>query len=94
MNRKKIWRNKGIRFLVICLVLSLSFPVYASSTKDKLSDAEQDREDAKSRLEAVQEKIQGLEQLRNDAKAYIRAMDEELALAEDNLADLQEQTVT
>ena len=93
MGIKKIWKSKGIRCLAIGLVLSLSFPVYASSTKDKLSDAEQDREDAKSRLEAVQEKIEGLEQLRNDAKAYIRAMDEELALAEENLADLQDQTV-
>lgn len=86
------WKKWGVRLLAAVLVFSLSFPVYASSTKDKLSDAEQDKKDAQSRLEAVQEKIQGLERLRNDAKAYIRAMDAELAAAEEKLADLQDQT--
>ena len=86
------WKRRGIRLFAAALALSVSFPVYAGSTKDKLNDAEQDRKDAQSRLEEMQEKIDGLEQLRNDAKAYIQAMDAELAVAEDNLADLQAQT--
>ncbi|MCI9539902.1 MAG: peptidoglycan DD-metalloendopeptidase family protein [Lachnospiraceae bacterium] len=87
-----MWKKHGMRFLVLCLVLSLSFPVYASSTKDKLSDAEQDRKDMQNRIEAVEDKIKELDALRKDAKAYIAAMDAELAKAEENLVDLQNQT--
>ncbi len=87
-----MWKKKGMCFLALVLAVTLSFPVYASSTKDKLDDAEQDKKDVQSRIEEVQEKIKDIELLRNDAKAYIAAMDAELAVAEENLADLQEQT--
>ncbi len=87
-----MWKKKGMCFLALVLAVTLSFPVYASSTKDKLDDAEQDKKDVQSRIEEVQEKIKDIELLRNDAKAYIAAMDAELAAAEENLADLQEQT--
>ncbi len=87
-----MWKKKGMCFLALVLAVTLSFPVYASSTKDKLDDAEEDKKDVQSRIEEVQEKIKDIELLRNDAKAYIAAMDAELAAAEENLADLQEQT--
>ena len=87
-----MWKKYGVHFLVLCLVVSLAFPVYASSTKDKLNDAEQDRKDMQNRIEAVEDKIKELDALRQDAKAYIAAMDAELATAEENLVDLQNQT--
>lgn len=90
---QKKWIKGARRALLFFLIGVLSVPVYASSTKDQLNDAEKDREDAKGRLEAVQAKVEELQSLREDAKAYIEAMDAELEKANTNLENLQAQTV-
>lgn len=87
-----MWKKKWMPVLAVILAAAVSFPVYASSTKDKLEDAQQNKDDMQSRIEEVQDKIKDIELLRDDARAYIAAMDAELAVAEENLADLQNQT--
>lgn len=87
-----MWKKKWMSVLAVVLAAAVSFPVYASSTKDKLEDAQQDKDTMQSRIEEVQDKIKDIELLRDDARAYIAAMDAELAVAEENLADLQNQT--
>lgn len=89
-----MWKIRGIRTMAVVLAASMIFPMYAyaSTTKQELEEAEQNKEDAKGRIEAVEEKIEELQLLRDDARAYIVAMDAELALAEENLAELEAKT--
>lgn len=89
---QKKWRFTGNKLLLFLAVFAFSIPVYASSTKDQLNEAEQNKEEAKGRLEAVQDKVNELKSLRNDAKAYIEAMDAELEKANANLEDLEQKT--
>ncbi len=91
---RKKWINIGKKIVMLGLVFSLTSPmVYASSTKDKLDDVQQDKKDTEERLEQVEQKIEELEQLKSDAQEYIKAMDAELAVATDNLEDLENQKV-
>ena len=91
---RKKWINIGKKIAILGMVFSLTSPmVYASSTKDKLDDVQQDKKDTEERLEQVEQKIEELEQLKSDAQEYIKAMDAELAIATDNLEDLENQKV-
>lgn len=88
---RKKWINIGKKLIILAMIFSLSSSVVYATTKDKLDDVQQSKEDTKERLDSVQKKIDELEQLKSNAESYIKAMDVELAAATANLEDLENQ---
>lgn len=77
------------KLFIFVLMLSLTVPVYASSTKDQLNDAEEGKKEAQSRLEEIQDKIAELEQKKLDVQRYISEVDAQLAEIVANLEELE-----
>lgn len=81
--------------LVLSLVLSLtSVPagiVYATSTQDKLNQAQEEQKQTQSQLNETKENLEGLKEEKNSLEGQLADLNEKLTIVSNNLNDLEEQ---
>ena len=88
-------RRKISTILVIALLMT-AFPLtsYASSTQEKLNQAEQEKKNTQEKLEDTQENIDNLKEEQNTLKGELSNLNSQLSQVSDNLSDLEEQIDT
>lgn len=82
MNKKKLFVRCTV--LVLCGVILLSQPLFATSIEDE----KKKQENLESDLKDSQSMLNGLESLKSDTKSYISALDNQLAVINDSIAEL------
>lgn len=83
--------------IVLIIVLFLSvvpFTSYATSTQEKLNQAQQDKKETQEKLDDTNENIDGLKEERNTLKGELSNLNNQLEKVSDNLAGLEEQIAT
>lgn len=92
---KKEYKQKISIVLAITLLLSVvPFTSYATSTKEKLNQAEQEKKDTEKMLENTNENIDGLKEEQNTLKGELSNLNNQLSNVSDNLSDLEQQIST
>ena len=88
-------RRKISTVLVIALLLT-AFPLtsYATTTQEKLNQAEQEKKDTQEKLEDTQENIDSLKEEQNSLKGELSNLNSQLSQVSDNLSDVEEQVST
>lgn len=88
-------RRKISTILVIVLLLTaVPLTSYATTTKEKLNQAEQEKKNTEEKLEDTQENIDGLKEEQNTLKGELSNLNNQLSQVSDNLSDLEEQIST
>lgn len=81
--------------LILALVLSItSIPaglVYATSTQEKLDQAQEDKKQTQSQLDETKENLEGLKEEKNSLEGKLADLNEKLTTVSNNLNDLEEQ---
>ena len=81
--------------LVLAFVLSLtSVPagiVYATSTQEKLNQAQEEQKQTQSQLNETKENLEGLKEEKNSLEGQLADLNEKLTIVSNNLNDLEEQ---
>ena len=87
------WKISTI--LIVALLLT-AFPLtsYATTTQEKLNQAEQEKKDTQEKLEDTQENIDNLKEEQNTLKGELSNLNSQLSQVSDNLSDLEEQIDT
>ena len=88
-------RRKISTILVIALLLT-AFPLtsYATTTQEKLNQAEKEKKNTQEKLEDTQENIDNLKQEQNTLKGELSNLNTQLSQVSDNLSELEEQVAT
>ena len=81
--------------LALAFVLSLtSVPagiVYATSTQEKLNQAQEEQKQTQSQLNETKENLEGLKEEKNSLEGQLADLNEKLTIVSNNLNDLEEQ---
>lgn len=81
--------------MVLAFVLSLtSVPagiVYATSTQEKLNQAQEEQKQTQSQLNETKENLEGLKEEKNSLEGQLADLNEKLTIVSNNLNDLEEQ---
>lgn len=92
---KNKYKQKISIVLIIVLFLSVvPFTSYATSTQEKLNQAQQDKKETQEKLDDTNENIDGLKEERNTLKGELSNLNDQLGRVSDNLADLEGQIAT
>lgn len=75
--------------LTVCLMLSLSLPVLAS-TQEKISDAKSSKEEAESSLDDTKNRIDSLQSKKGESEEYLSELNAQLETLEDSLKQLDQ----
>lgn len=87
----------GRRKLLWVLVIALFFTtvpaglVYATSTQEKLNQAEKDKKETQSQLKDTKENLEKLEDTKNSLEGKLADLNEKLTTVSNNLNDLEQQ---
>lgn len=87
----------GRRKLLWVLVIALFFTtvpaglVYATSTQEKLNQAEKDKKETQSQLKDAKENLEKLEDTKNSLEGKLADLNEKLTTVSNNLNDLEQQ---
>ncbi len=90
-------RMKGISrkllsvILVIVMTAGFSLTAYALTTKEKLEQAEREKQETEGQLSETKENISGLQSEQNTLKGTLNHLNGQLQEVSDNLAELEEQ---
>lgn len=90
-------RIKGISrrllsvILIIVMTTGLSLTAYALTTKEKLEQAEREKQETEGQLSETKENISGLQSEQNTLKGTLNNLNGQLQEVSDNLAELEEQ---
>ena len=85
------------RRLLLALVLALSIfsvpagIVYATSTQEKLNQAQEDKKQTQSQLNETKENLAGLQEEKNSLEGKLADLNEKLTVVSNNLNDLEKQ---
>ena len=85
------------RRLLLALVLALSITsvpagvVYATSTQEKLNQAQEDKKQTQSQLNETKENLAGLQEEKSSLEGKLADLNEKLAAVSNNLNDLEKQ---
>ncbi len=87
------WKISTI--LIVALLLT-AFPLtsYATTTQEKLNQAEQEKKDTQEKLEDTQENIDNLKEEQSTLKGELSNLNTQLTQVSENLSDLEEQVAT
>ena len=81
--------------MVLVMVISMtSIPagiVYATSTQDKLNQAQEDKKQTESQLNETKENLAGLKEEKSSLEGQLADLNEKLTIVSNNLNDLEEQ---
>ena len=89
--------KKTRRGLLLALTLAIalvSVPtgiVYATSTQDKLNQAQEDKKQTQSQLNETKENLEGLKEEKNNLEGKLADLNNKLATVSNNLNDLEDQ---
>lgn len=88
-------RRKISTILIVALLLT-AFPLtsYATTTQEKLNQAEQEKKNTQEKLEDTQENIDNLKEEQNTLKGELSNLNTQLTQVSENLSDLEEQVAT
>lgn len=93
MNNK--YKQRFSMCVMITLLLSVvPITAYATTTQEKLNQAEQEKEDTQEKLEDTKENIDGLKEEQNTLKGELSNLNTQLSQVSSNLADLEGQIST
>ena len=87
----------GRRGLLLALVLTISMTgvpagiVYATSTQEKLNQAQEDKKETESQLNETKENLDGLKEEKSSLEGQLAELNEKLTMVSNNLNDLEEQ---
>ena len=87
----------GRRGILLALVLVLSITgvpagiVYATSTQEKLNQAQEDKKQTQSQLNETKENLEGLKEEKNHLEGQLADLNEKLTIVSNNLNDLEKQ---
>lgn len=87
----KIWKKQKWMFLlaVICL-LSSTLVVYATTTQEKLEQAEQEKKDTKDKLESVEGDLDSLKETKTSLESQLNTLNQQLSTVGNNLKVLED----
>ncbi|MCQ2549638.1 MAG: cell wall hydrolase [Lachnospiraceae bacterium] len=87
----KIWKKPKWMFLlaVICL-LSSTLVVYATTTQEKLEQAEQEKKDTKDKLESVEGDLDSLKETKTSLESQLNTLNQQLSTVGNNLKVLED----
>ncbi len=91
------FRDKRRYLSVITIVILMSvipFTSYATTTREKLDQAEQEKENTQEKLEDTRENIEGLKEEQNTLKGKLSSLNSQLSQVSDNLEELEEMIST
>lgn len=89
-NRQKI----SVILVLVLLFAAVPLTSYATTTQEKLNQAEQEKKDTEEKLEDKQEDIDGLKQEQNTLKGELSNLNNQLSEVSTNLSDLEEDIST
>ncbi|MBQ6888749.1 MAG: cell wall hydrolase [Lachnospiraceae bacterium] len=89
-NRQKI----SVILVIVLLLAAVPLTSYATTTQEKLNQAEQEKKDTEEKLEDKQEDIDGLKQEQNTLKGELSNLNNQLSEVSTNLSDLEEDIST
>lgn len=81
------------RFLMAAMCFSFVIPVYAATTKDKITDKKNQIAKLEAERKELEEKIEQLKKEQSDIMAYIELLDVELGDISDKLVGLEDEKV-
>ena len=87
----------GRRKLLLALAVALSVTsvpagfVYATSTQEKLDQAQEDKKQTESQLNETKENLEGLKEEKNSLEGQLAELNEKLTIVSNNLNDLEDQ---
>ena len=90
---KAAGRRKLLLTLVVMILLT-GVPtgiVYATSTQDKLNQAQEDKKQTESQLNETKENLENLKEEKNQLEGKLADLNEKLTVVSNNLNDLEEQ---
>lgn len=79
---------------VVILMSVIPFTSYATTTREKLDQAEQEKENTQEKLENTQENIEGLKEEQNTLKGMLSNLNSQLGQVSDNLEELEKMIST
>lgn len=87
----KIWKKPKWMFVlaVICL-LSSTLVVYATTTQEKLEQAEQEKKDTKDKLESVEGDLDSLKETKTSLESQLNTLNQQLSTVGNNLKVLED----
>lgn len=91
------FRGRRRYFSLIAIVILMSvvpFTSYATTTQEKLNQAEQEKENTQEKLEDTQENIEGLKEEQNTLKGKLSNLNSQLSQVSANLEELEEMIST
>lgn len=92
--RHKFGRRLISTIAVVMLMSVVAFTSYATTTQEKLDQAEQEKENTQEKLEDTQENIEGLKEEQNTLKGQLANLNSQLGQVSNNLEELEEQIST
>lgn len=87
----RIGKRLAACFLASAMTAGLSLSAYALTTKEKLDQAQQEREQTKGQLDQTQENISGLQGELSTLQGKLNHLNDQLTDVSDRLAELEEQ---
>ena len=88
----KGWLLGIFTIAIIVTTIPMSY-VYATSTQEKLNQAEQERKETISQLDETKENLAELKEEKNDLEVQLNDLNEKLTIVSNNLNDLENQIV-
>ena len=89
--------KKSRRGLLLALTLAIAFVsvptgiVYATSTQEKLNQAQEDKKQTQSQLNETKENLEGLKEEKNNLEGKLADLNNKLTTVSNNLNDLEDQ---
>ena len=80
--------------VLVMVIFMTSVPagiVYATSTQDKLNQAQEDKKQTESQLNETKENLEGLKEEKNTLEGQLADLNEKLTIVSNNLNDLEDQ---
>lgn len=83
----------AVVMILVLLVCAVPAAVYATTTQEKLNQAQQEKEELQNQIDANQENLEGLKEERNTLQGELQVLNNNLSEISSNLEDLEGQIV-
>ena len=83
----------AVVMILVLLVCTVPAAVYATTTQEKLNQAQQEKEELQNQIDANQENLEGLKEERNTLQGELQVLNNNLSEISSNLEDLEGQIV-
>ena len=90
----RITREAKLKLMLAMALVVISIPtgfVYATSTQEKLNQAQEEKKETQSQLNETKENLEGLKEEKNSLEGKLADLNEKLIVVSSNLNDLEQQ---